>query len=390
MLSVSMKGMIIFMKKALSLVLTIAMLLAMAAMGVSVSAASNSAFDKETFRISASTILYDNIDNSGGSSGNAFCYADKYGTGRNDQGDFACYPDVDFGSKGASKVTVNFGFHNPEKYDETTFAVYIDNPYGNPVASFTVKKGETNGSEIVNHKEFTANCTVSAGKHDVYVMATNQASGSFDYIYFTEAAATIKTTKTVANQIKYPSLDPFAGLKVLDATTQVVDQINTKDKGGSGKSIAKMDAYGVGYSSLDDMIIFPNCNFGKTGAKEISIDFSYGNNDNSHATLGIFIDNPYGTPVATLECGYSGGWELTKAKTFTAALDAAKVGAGSHTVIIRFMTEKSGSFNNVKFTAGDKDLTQTSSAAATPDLILVPVVTAVASLAGVVISKRKH
>lgn len=377
------------MKKALSLVLTIAMLLAMAAMGVSVSAASNSAFDKETFRISASTILYDNIDNSGGSDGNAFCYAENYGTGRNDQGDFACYPGVDFGSKGASKVTVNFGFHNPEKYDETSFAVYIDSPYGDPVASFTVKKGETKGSEIVNHKEFTANCTVAAGKHDVYVMATNQASGSFDYIYFTEASSAIKTTKTVKNQITYKSLDPFAGLKVLDATTQVVDQVNTKDKGGSGQSIAKMDAYGVGYSSLDDMIVFPNCNFGKTGAKQISIDFSYGNNDGSHATLGIFIDKPYGTPVATIEAGFSGGWELTKAKTFTADLDAAKVGAGSHTVFIRFMTEKSGSFNDVKFTAGDADLTKTA-AAETPDLILVPVCAAVASLAGIVVAKRKH
>ena len=375
------------MKKTLSLILAVSMLLAMAVMGSSVSAAS-SAFDKETFRISASTIMYDNIDNSGGSSNNPFQYAKDYGTGRNDQGDFACYPAVDFGSKGASKVTVNFGFHNPDKYDETTFAVYIDAPYGDPVATFTVKQGETKGSEIVNHKEFTANCTVSAGKHDVYVMATNKASGSFDYIYFTEAASTIKTTKTVANQIKYPSLDPFAGVKVLDATTQVVDQINTKDKGGSGKSIAKMDDYGVGYSSQDDMIVFPNCNFGKTGAKQITIDFAYGNAD-SHATLGIFIDKPYGTPVATMECGSTGGWDLTKAKPFTADLDATKVGAGSHTVFIRFMTEKSGSFNVVKFTPGDTDLTKTA-AAATPDLVVVPVLAAVASFAGIVLNKRKH
>lgn len=376
------------MKKTLSLILAVSMLLAMAVMGSSVSAAS-SAFDKETFRISASTIMYDNIDNSGGSSNNPFQYAANYGTGRNDQGDFACYPAVDFGSKGASKVTVNFGFHNPDKYDETTFAVYIDAPYGDPVATFTVKKGETNGSEIANHKEFTANCTVSAGKHDVYIMATNKASGSFDYAYFTEASSTIKTTKTVANQIKYPSLNPFGELKVLDATTQVVDQINTKNQGGSGNSIAKMDANGVGYSSKDDMIVFPNCNFGKTGASKFEIDFAYGATDGSHATLGIFIDKPYGTPIATLECDTTGGWGLDKVKTFTADLKPEDVGAGSHTVFIRFMTEKSGSFNVVRFVAGDKDITKTA-AVATPDLILVPALAAVASFAGIVLNKRKH
>lgn len=377
------------MKKTLSLILAVSMLLAMAVMGTSVSAAS-SAFDKETFRISASTILYDNVDNTGGSSGNAFCYAANYGTGRNDQGDFACYPAVDFGSKGASKVTVNFGFHNPDAYDETTFAVYIDNPYGNPVATYTVKKGETNGSEIANHKEFTADCAVSAGKHDVYVMATNKASGSFDYIYFTEAASTVKSTKTVDNQIKYTKLNPFSDLKVLDDTTMVVDQINTKGQGGSNNSIAKMEANGVGYSSLDDMIVFPNCDFGKTGAKEFSIDFAYGNDNGTFATLGIFVDTPYGEPIAKLECGFSGGWGLDNTKTFSVELDPAKVGSGSHTIYIRFMTEMSGSFNVCRFVAGDADLTATTSAAATPDLIVVPAIAAVASFAGIVLNKRKH
>lgn len=376
------------MKKALSIVITTAVLLSAAAFGTSVSAASN-AFNKETFRIGASSILYDNVDNSGGSEGNPFCYAENYGTGRTDLGDFVCYPDIDFGSKGASKVTVNFGFHNPEKYDETSFAVYIDYPYGDPIAVFTVTKGETKGAEIANHKEYTANCSVSGGKHDVYVMATNAASGSFDYIYFTEASSAIKTAKTVANQITYKQLNPFVEMKVLDSTTQVVDQINTKDKGGSGHSIAKMDGNGVGYSSLDDMIIFPNCNFGNTGAKEISIDFAYGNNDGSHATLGIFIDNPYGTPVATIEAGFTGGWGLDNTNTFTAEIDPANVGAGSHTVFVRFMTEMSGSFNVVKLVPGDTDFTETTSAN-TSDLILVPVCAAVVSFAGVVLAKRKH
>lgn len=53
------------------------------------------------------------------------------------------------------------------------------------------------------------------------------------------------------------------------------------------------------------------------------------------------------------------------------------------------MTEKSGSFNVVKFVPGDKELTKPS-AAATPDFIVVPVIAAVASLAGIVVSKRKH
>lgn len=375
------------MKRILSFVICAAMLLTVAAMGTSVSAASNSAFDKETFRVSATTILYDNIDNTGGSSGNAFCYAENYGTGRNDQGDFAVYPAVDFGSKGASKVTVNFGFHNPEKYNETKFAVYIDTPYGNPVATFTVKKGETNGSEIVNHLEFSADVAVTGGKHNVYVMATNQASGSFDYIYFTEAKSAVKATKTVANQITYPELNPFSAMKV-ESKTIIVDQINTKDKGGSGKSIAYMEAYGVGYSSQDDMVVFPNCNFGKTGAKSMTINFSYGNNDGSNAELGIYIDDPYGTPVAVVKPTYTGGWELTKAKDFTVDIDPASVGAGNHTVFVRFMTEKSGSFGTVTFTPGDTDLTVTA-AATTPDLIVFTAAVALASMAGMVALKKR-
>ncbi len=384
------------MKRSLSVLLVVAMVAALFTMGMTVSAAGTNAFDKETFRVAATSILYDNIDNTGGSSGNAFNYAANYGTGRNDKGDTVVYDNIDFGSKGASKVTVNFGFHNPEKYSETKFAVYIDNPYGDPIANWTVKKGETKGSEIVNHVEMTADCAVAPGKHDVYFMATNEASGSFDYIYFTEASTKVAATKTVANVLTYPKLNPFStdtsnkdvALKVIPSTI-ILDQINTKDQGGSGKSIAYMEANGVGYSSKDDLVVFPNCDFGKKGAKKVTINFAYNKADTT-AQIGIFIDNPYkDAPDATITVKPTGGWDLTKAQPFSADIS---VGAGIHTVFVRFMDGNSGSFGNVVFTEGDKDLTvaaATTKAATTPDLVVLPIAAAVASLAGIVVSKRR-
>lgn len=392
------------MRKVLSVLLVCAMLFAMMAIGSTVSAAGTSAFDKETFRIKKGNlcILYDNIDNTGGSSGNAFCYADNYGTGRNDKGDFVVYNDVDFGSKGASKVTVNFGFHNPEKYPETKFAVYIDNPYGAPIATYTVKKGETKGSEIANHKEFAADCAVAAGKHDVYFMATNEASGSFDYLYFTEAASAVAATKTVANNISYDKLAPFTKLEVIKGKTIMVDQIDTMAKGGSGKEIAYVDGYGCGYSSLDDMVVFPNCDFGAKGAKSFAIFFSYGGTDGSKTKIDVYIDNPYGTPACSFDIGTTGGYKIENAKLFSAD---CKVAPGAHTVFVRFANEKSGSFSYCSFVEGDavpvttakaaattaKAASSTTKAAQTADFVVVPVIAAIVSLtSAAVVSKRKN
>jgi hypothetical protein len=375
------------MKRVFSAILVFVLLLVTSVIGSSVSAAANSAFDKETFRVKEGNlnILWDNTDNSGGSSNNPLQWAANYGTGRNDQGDIVAYNDVDFGSKGASKVTVNFGFHNPEKYDETSFAIYIDNPYGDPIATFTVKKGETAGSEIVNHKEFTANCEVTPGKHDVYFMATNPASGSFDYIYFTESSSVIKATKTVKNPLTYPSQNPFQNLVISPETWKKTAILLDKWTGTpQTNQIQAMADYGCGYSSTDDMVVFPNCNFGTKGAKAVTINFSYANND--YTTIGIFIDNPLGEPSATFKITNTGGWTKDKAKEFTTDIN---VPAGNHTVFVRFM-DNTGSFTHVRFTEGDKVQTPVGASASTPDLIALPITAAAISFIGLAVTKRRN
>lgn len=377
------------MKRALSAILIFTLLLVTSVLGSTVSAAANSAFDKETFRIKEGNlnILWDNTDNSGGSGNNPLQWAANYGTGRNDQGDIVAYNDVDFGTKGASKVTVNFGFHNPEAYSETTFAIYIDNPYGDPIATYTVKKGETAGSEITNHKEFAADCAVTSGVHDVYFMATNKASGSVDYLYFTEAAAAVKATTTVKNQLTYTSQNPFANLVISPDTWPKTAILLDKWTGTKQTNqIQAMADYGCGYSSTDDMVVFPNCNFGTKGAKAVTINFSYANDDTTK--IAIFIDNPLGTPAATFDIGNTGGWTKDKAKEFTKDI---KVPAGNHTVFVRFM-DKSGSFTHVKFTEGDTVQTTTTTpktSASTPDLIMLPIAAAVISFAGITVFKRR-
>ncbi|NLE12632.1 MAG: carbohydrate-binding protein [Clostridiales bacterium] len=386
------------MRKLLAILLCCTMIFAILA--VSSSAASNSAFDKEFFRIKKGNacVLFDNIDNTGGSAGNAFCYAENYGTGRNDKGDLVAYDDVDFGSKGAVSVTVNFGYHKTDpKVDEpTTFAIYIDTPYGNPIATFSVTAGTTKGSEIVHHLEFTKDVQVAAGVHDVYFMATNTKSGSFDYIYFKEAGSKIEATKTVESDIKYDALNPFTTMNVT-AKTIMIDQIDTMSQGGSGKPIAYVAGYGCGYSSLDDMVVFPNCNFGKNGAKAFAIKFGFGK-EGATTKVNIYVDNPYGKPAAELEIGPTGGWKAeddTQAKVITGTIN---VEPGIHTILVRFMNDQSGSFSQLSFVEGDPRPETTAKAAAasspaaaaqTADFIVIPAVIALVSVIGLKVSNKR-
>jgi hypothetical protein len=141
-----------------------------------------------------------------------------------------------------------------------------------------------------------------------------------------------------------------------------------------------MADYGCEYSSTDDMVVFPNCSFGTKGAKAVTINISYGNTDTT--AIGIFIDNPLGNPAATFKISNTGGWTKDKAKEFTTDV---KVPAGNHTVFVRFM-DNTGSFTYVKFTECDTvqatttatTTTTTKTSAATPDIIVLPIVAATA------------
>lgn len=133
---------------------------------------------------------------------------------------------------------------------------------------------------------------------------------------------------------------------VITASTELYDDPATLNEGGNGQPIQYMEAYGVGYSSLNDMVIFKGIDFGINGANKMFINFSYGNNDDTTTLIEVYVDKAEGTPVASYKIGYTGGWESTFAQEFEAA---AVVPGGTHDIYVKFANSKSGSFTYVRF-----------------------------------------
>lgn len=131
----------------------------------------------------------------------------------------------------------------------------------------------------------------------------------------------------------------------------LIDDDTTQHQGGSGNPIQYVEGYGVGYSSLNDIVYFPDVDFGPNGAKQMTIFFSYGHNDGSATTLDVFIDDyQNGKPICSYEIGYTGGWEAIYAQEFTADCE---VPGGVHTVYVKFTNDRSGSFTYITFTEAD-------------------------------------
>lgn len=154
------------------------------------------------------------------------------------------------------------------------------------------------------------------------------------------------------------------------------------DEGGTSNPIAYMEAYGVGYSSKGDQVIFEDIDFGNNGANKMFINFSYGNESNS-TNIAVFIDKRGDTPAATFNIGYTGGWESKFAKEFTAEIS---VPAGKHDIIVEFLDE-TGSFNYIRF--DETPPVEVKQSAKTADPIALTIVSAAASLAAFAVM-RKH
>ena len=122
------------------------------------------------------------------------------------------------------------------------------------------------------------------------------------------------------------------------------DDPDTLYEGGSGQPIQFVAGYGVGYSSLNDQVIFHDINFGSKGADKMLINFSNGGADDT--TLAIYIDEKAGDPDATFTIPNTGGWEATWAEDFIADIN---VKPGLHDVIIEFTNSNSGSFYYIRF-----------------------------------------
>lgn len=199
--------------------------------------------------------------------------------------------------------------------------------------------------------------------------------------------------------------DAFAKIEVTPEVT-LIDDDTTQDLGGSGQPIQWVDGYGVGYSSKNDIVYFEDVDFGADGAKEMTLFFSYGNDDDSSTTLNVYIDDyKSGNPICSYDIGFTGGWEDDFAQEFKAP---CTVPGGVHTVYIQFTNEKSGSFTYISFLKADPvpetDAPETDAAvpveAEAPAAVVtaaqtadIGIVTALVSLAGVslaVIAAKKR
>ena len=135
----------------------------------------------------------------------------------------------------------------------------------------------------------------------------------------------------------------FSNVEITE-NTKLYDDPDTLNEGGNGNPIQYMEDYGVGYSSLNDQVIFEDLDFGPNGANKMYISFSFGAEDPT--TLAVYIDEKSDTPACTYEIGNTGGWEKTFAEEFAADIS---VPGGIHTIIVEFTNSMSGSFSYIRF-----------------------------------------
>ncbi len=166
--------------------------------------------------------------------------------------------------------------------------------------------------------------------------------------------------------------ETYINLNVV-SQAQVIDDDSTNNEGGSGNPITVMDAYGVGYSSRNDVVYFEDVDFGENGAASAKMHFGYGADDGSVSVLAFYIDDLESEPVLETEVGFTGGWDI--ATSGWVDLDFA-VPAGVHTIYMQFKGEKSGSLSELAFFEAEKAAEPETTAPETePETVAVPSVT---------------
>lgn len=123
-----------------------------------------------------------------------------FGIGNTEPGDYVVFRSIDFGTTGASKATIRFAFLVTEYSPlPCTMELYIDSVTGTPAASFEI---EDTGHWIEDAAmNFSSNCKIAGGVHDVYVKWKNN-TGSLFGVSFTKASGS--NTATTSSQ-KAPS-----------------------------------------------------------------------------------------------------------------------------------------------------------------------------------------
>lgn len=160
-----------------------------------------------------------------------------------------------------------------------------------------------------------------------------------------------------------------------------------------GKTISFIPAYGCGNGAMGDAVQFKNIDFGKNGAKEMVLSFSY--NGDKTSTVAVKLDSLDAAPIATYAITKTGGWEKTFAKEFTTAV---KIPGGIHDVFVQFTNEESGSFSYIRFVEADAPVAGTTttapaagtSAPATADMGVIASVAAIATAAAGFVALKKR
>ena len=136
-------------------------------------------------------------------------YTEGYGVGYSGLGDMVLFKGLDFGTNGASEITIHYAY-NAGWAGEGHVGILVDNPNGEIAAEFFMP--DTGGWDMGYAEEFTESITVPAGVHDIYVKWLDNNSGSFDYVRFTESETVIPNTSAPATPAPStpatPSTDP--------------------------------------------------------------------------------------------------------------------------------------------------------------------------------------
>ena len=322
----------------------------MAVLTVSALAIGASAVHITTF---ADAEVIDNPDtNDVGGSGQPIQLMDAYGCGYSSQGDQVVFADVDFGANGASGARMHFGYGGE---GVTNLAFYID---GVEALKFDV--GNTGGWDIATSGWVDLPLAVPAGIHTITCEFIGEASGSLSELKF---------------NIAYP--DAYLELATF-TDAEVIDNPDTNDVGGSGQPIQLMDAYGCGYSSQGDQVVFADVDFGANGASGARMHFGYGGEGVTN--LAFYID---GVEALKFDVGNTGGWDIATSGWVDLPL---AVPAGVHTITCEFIGEASGSLSELSFFEAEPAPVE--EAPATFDAGVIAAVAAIISAAGYAVSKK--
>lgn len=201
-----------------------------------------------------------------------------YGIGNTEPGDYVVFRSIDFGTTGASKATIRYSFlvtdYSPLP---CTMELYIDSVTGTPAATFEI---EDTGHWIEDAAmNFSSNCKISAGVHDVYIKWKNN-TGSFFGVSFTKASGS--GTTTTSSQ-KAPAASTTTSSKA------VVANISSTTANVSSEQTASAESTVTDNSTVESQDVSSTANISSVTETTTSSDITTGNQQEEKSIVPIVI-----------------------------------------------------------------------------------------------------